>query len=151
MGDASEHFSYHEFRCRCGACEWVPPSDLLVCNLETLRVLVGCPIYVNSACRCPDHNQAVGGATYSRHLTHHDGVLRRPDAADIVVPGLTLRRSFFLARTIDAFRNGGIGVYPWWPGLHLDVRSTKARWFQENAGDPMTAIPSSYYLSSRSL
>lgn len=37
-------------------------------SLEHIRSLLGSPIYVNSAIRCPALNRAVGGVERSRHL-----------------------------------------------------------------------------------
>ena len=146
MGDISQHFSSYEVRCRCGGCEFVMPSALGMRALEDLRGLLGVPVYLTSCGRCPVHNYEVGGAERSRHLTFWGPDPRAPDAFDIVVPAMGLKRLFYEARQVPAFSDGGIGVYPWWPGLHLDVRGTKARWFQETKGAETIKIPGSYYL-----
>jgi len=57
--------------------------------LEPLRTLWGCPIKVTSGFRCPEVNQAVGGATGSAHL---DG-----RAADLIPSGLALEKAYKMA------------------------------------------------------
>ena len=80
MGDMlSKNFSRSEFRCRCGA-EGI--SLALVEVLQKVRDAVG-PIRINSAYRCPDHNNEAGGSPKSSHLVglavdlHCDNSLKR--------------------------------------------------------------------------
>jgi len=88
--------------------------------LQELRDLAGAPVRVTSGYRCPDHNRAVGGAKQSRHLLGH--------AADIVIKGLSVAGMYELAERVDAFREGGIGVYPERGFIHVDIREGRARW-----------------------
>lgn len=89
----------------------------LVCALETLRLLCGGHIVrVNSGCRCPAHNRAVGGMRNSQHL--------RGTAADIRIDGVDPDVVASHAEAIDAF--GGIGRYDTF--THVDVRERRARW-----------------------
>jgi uncharacterized protein YcbK (DUF882 family) len=125
MGNLSPHFSAHEFRCKCGRCDYDRPTPALLDALEAFRARVGRPVVVSSGLRCPAHNKAVGGAADSKHVTGQ--------AADVRVPGLTLREAYDAAIAVDAFRNGGVGVYPD-PGerfLHLDVGPCR-RWGRMN-------------------
>ena len=72
LGTAGWHFSYSEFRCKCGGkqpgCKriWIARDQLL--RLHTYRNKVGRPVRVISGYRCPGHNAAVGGARNSQHL-----------------------------------------------------------------------------------
>jgi len=120
MGDLSRNFSRHEFECRC--CGRAEINQRLVDALQELRDLAGLPVRVISGYRCPEHNQAIGGATRSQHLLG--------TAADIVVRGMVPAGLCRLAEDIAAFHNGGIGVYPDKGFIHVDVRDGRARWGQ---------------------
>lgn len=74
LGTASEHFSYREFTCRCGgrytSCRRVLVDRALLIALERLRTRhYPNGMTILSGYRCPGHNQAIGGAPGSRHLT----------------------------------------------------------------------------------
>ena len=120
MGNLSKNFSRHEFECRC--CGRAEINPRLVDALQQLRDLAGQPVRIFSGYRCPEHNRAVGGATRSQHLLGN--------AADIVVRGLTPVEMYRLAEDVEAFRNGGIGLYPDKGFIHVDVRDARARWGQ---------------------
>ena len=64
MGDLTKNFSRSEFNCRCGA-EGI--SFALVEILQKVRDTFG-PIRINSAFRCPYHNNEAGGSPKSSHL-----------------------------------------------------------------------------------
>lgn len=69
MGDLSEHFSRAEFACK-DRCGYGQPHPRLVTALERLRREVGGkPLRIASGLRCPPHNEAVGGASRSRHCS----------------------------------------------------------------------------------
>ena len=120
MGDLSRNFSKHEFTCRC--CGRIEINPRLVDALQELRDLAGLPVRVTSGYRCPEHNRGIGGATRSQHLLG--------TAADIVVRGMTPAEMYRLAEDIEAFHNGGIGVYPDKGFIHVNVRDRRARWGQ---------------------
>ena len=67
----SAHFSYVEFRCKCGgkyaSCARIWEGRGHVRRLEAYRALVGA-VRIISGCRCVGHNRAVGGASNSQHL-----------------------------------------------------------------------------------
>ena len=115
----SPHFSDAELACHCG-CGVNACKPELVFALEALRSLVGIPIRVDDAYRCPAHNAAVGGVKDSEHL---EGI-----AADIRIPGMSPDQMYAAARCIPAFANGGIGVSQHQGYIHVDTRGAKARW-----------------------
>lgn len=116
--DTVKYFGRHEFACKCGKCGGYPvePKEAFVRKLDAFRERVGEPVYVNSGIRCPEHNEAVGGATNSRHLYG--------DAADIRCDGKTPEQLYAIADEI--FHDGGVGLYDW--GVHVDARGHRARW-----------------------
>jgi hypothetical protein len=69
---ASAHFSFVEFRCKCGgrysSCAriWITRATIL--RAERYRRVLGHGVPIVSGCRCPGHNAAVHGAEQSRHL-----------------------------------------------------------------------------------
>lgn len=60
-------FKEYEFRCKCG-CEFNCISHKLVEKLNKARFIADVPFVINSACRCRNHNVAVGGSVTSSHL-----------------------------------------------------------------------------------
>ena len=113
-----QYFGRHEFACKCGKCGGYPvePKEAFIRKLDAFRERVGEPVYVNSGIRCAAHNAAVDGAKDSRHLYG--------DAADIRCNGKTPEVLYAIADEI--FSDGGVGLYDW--GVHVDARTTKARW-----------------------
>lgn len=81
--------------------------------LEAIRAWSGKPVAIVSGYRCPVHNRAVKGATYSQHMLG--------SAADIRVPGLTLDRAYYLG-AVGVGTKDGLAV-------HVDVRDgARAAW-----------------------
>lgn len=120
----TEHFYLSEFQSKDLAAfpEEVKQNLLVLAeNLEVLRTHLGQPIIITSGYRSPDHNEKIGGASESMHLTGK--------AADIKVAGMSAR---MLHGQIDMLikhgkmKEGGLGLYSTW--VHYDVRGTKARW-----------------------
>ena len=122
----TENFSKSEFDCKCG-CE-MPDHVLenvqnLAEQLQVIRTLVGQPININSAYRCPKHNAkpSVGGSKTSQHI--------HGKASDIVVKDMNPDDVVHLVeQLIDAgeVNIGAIGRYNTF--THLDTRKNKARW-----------------------
>lgn len=116
----SEHFDEREFLCRCGCGGGQGKIHRhLVLGLQMLREIVGRPVVLTCAYRCPKHNAAVGGVPNSYHV---QGM-----AADIYVTGLTPYELAGQAARVPLFFQGGIGIYPKRGFVHLDV-GTKRRW-----------------------
>jgi uncharacterized protein YcbK (DUF882 family) len=122
MGDITANFSRNEFACKgTGCCGGSAPINKdLVKALQNLRDLAGVPLAVSSGFRCLTHNRNVGGASKSFHTSG--------DAADVLIPeGFTIGKIEELARRVQIFKMGGIGLYSGW--IHLDVRTNgPARW-----------------------
>jgi uncharacterized protein YcbK (DUF882 family) len=88
--------------------------------LEPLRSRFG-PVTIISGYRTPGHNRQVGGARRSRHL--YDTYPRTP-GVDLECARLTPEDWYaFLNHRLS---RGGLGVYR--SHVHLDLRTTKARW-----------------------
>ena len=131
MGATGPHFSDNELACRhCGVngCQ-----KGLVDALEAFRALVGKPVMVDSAYRCPQHNAQVGGAGKSEHV---EGL-----AADIRVEGMTAAELEAVARRIPAIR--GIGRADHQDYVHVDVRPTRtvASWCYSAGGQWCSYYP----------
>lgn len=114
MGDLSKYFDRHEFACSCG-CGFDTVDHELIILLEAIREQFDRPITINSGCRCPDHNAAVGGSENSQHLYGR--------AADIVVKDTPAVIVAEAAKMLDA---PGLGEYENF--THVDSRVGFARW-----------------------
>lgn len=116
MQSISTHFNREEFACQCG-CGFDTVDAVLLDVLEIIRSHYGCPVRITSGCRCEAHNKAIGGSSGSQHT--------KGKAADIQV-------SCVQPHELVVFLNKyypdklGVGEYKSW--VHIDSRSTKARW-----------------------
>lgn len=115
----SEHFDSTEFACKCGCGgmnNGAGVAPRLVHVLEDMRAILGVPLELSCAYRCPSHNAEVGGVWNSQHVYGN--------AADVQKPaGVSLQRLYDAAEAAGA---DGIGIYDW--GVHVDVRGYAARW-----------------------
>tara|TARA_R110000772_G_scaffold129472_2_gene237589 strand:- start:1266 stop:1616 length:351 start_codon:yes stop_codon:yes gene_type:complete len=116
MGDLSKNFSRSEFECRCG-CGFDDVSLELVELLQEIRDEIKEPISINSACRCKDWNEQVGGAKRSQHLLG--------TAADIVVRACT---PDYVYQYLDNKYPDTFGLGRYKSFVHVDVRERRARW-----------------------
>jgi len=119
------NFRPHEFYCKCSRCSGKPPDPSatrhLAWVLQQIRDLVNVPIKINSAYRCPAHNERVGGAPESKHKL---GI-----AADLNPIGLSsdeLHDAIEDLVTSKRIPEGGVGLYDSF--VHYDIRPHKARW-----------------------
>lgn len=82
LPDLSAHFAAAEFRCTCGGkfkdCRRIRVRRELIESLEKYRTLVGGPVEIASAYRCPGRNREVGGVGDSQHLYGAAADLKRP-------------------------------------------------------------------------
>lgn len=117
MGNISQNFNRHEFRCKdlCGL-DSIDHQTLQL--LELIRAKFGRPVKVHSGHRCAVYNRRVGGAKDSQHLWGR--------AADISINGISPKQ-------IYDFINGeyphefGFGLYLNF--VHIDTRTRgPARW-----------------------
>ncbi|MCK7229176.1 D-Ala-D-Ala carboxypeptidase family metallohydrolase [Enterobacter asburiae] len=116
MGDLSEHFSRHEFACRCG-CGFDDISSDLIAVLETARDWFAAPIHINCGCRCAAHNARVGGVPDSQH--------QKGTAADITLSGVTPAA---LYSWFDSHYPQMLGLGKYRTFVHVDVRHQRTRW-----------------------
>lgn len=91
----------------------------LIKALQELRDMVG---GINIVCgfRCNKYNEYKEQSEHSQHCLG--------TAADIRVSGLSPRELAEQCQKVEAFANGGIGVYPKDNFVHVDVREHRARW-----------------------
>lgn len=77
MGDLTKNLSRHEFACKCGCgfdtvdyklAEILQKTADHFLNRKLDMNISGISITINSGCRCPSHNKAVGGSENSRHM-----------------------------------------------------------------------------------
>ncbi len=116
----SRNFSGREFACKgLGCCGGVAPMNpRLVEALQELRDILGEPLFISSGFRCFSHNSKIGSTDGSQHP--------RGTAADVWCHGKTPRKIAAEAENIEAFRQGGLGIYNTF--VHLDVREGRVRW-----------------------
>lgn len=95
----SRHFSKNELRCKCG-CDFPGMDGNFIIRLEHIRGLMGSPLYLSSAYRCPAHNQKVShSGPKGPHTTGR--------AVDIKIGGIDAHR---LLKFAFAAQFTGIGV-----------------------------------------
>jgi Peptidase M15 len=118
MGDASKNFNYDEFGCKCDCCIYITGKhiDHRVIELaQKIREELSRPLQVNSACRCLNHNDKVGGSLNSKHLPTNGFV-----AVDLgIMIGFERSKAIKIALDMGA----SVGVNPKF--LHFDFRNGK--------------------------
>ena len=114
MGDLTKNFSRAEFSCKCG-CGFDTIDFQILEELQQIRDRYGSPITINSACRCKEHNESIGGSERSQHL--------KGRAVDFTIKGVNPEKVY---NSIDYYWKGGLGRYSTF--THIDSRSVKARW-----------------------
>ena len=125
MGNLSKNFSRHEFACKCG-CGFDTVDTVLIDVLQDIADHFKASVTVNSGCRCVEHNETIqhmadiNYVPYSSRSVHMTG-----KAADIVIAGIP---AIEVCKYLDYKypHQFGLGLYSSW--VHIDVRSTPARW-----------------------
>ena len=116
MGTLSPHFNREEFQCQCG-CGFNTVDYELINVLEDLREHFKCSVHINSGCRCPAHNEAVGGEDASKHMF---GI-----AADVVVNNVSEHK---VADYLEYMYPTKYGIGRYKGRTHIDIRKEPARW-----------------------
>ena len=121
----SEHLTWDEIRCKCGQGGSAISCDGGMLRCETVELFErirrrccdhmghDCQLVVNSAVRCLEHNQRVGGSTDSQHLKGKAIDLRCPKEISLPV---------FWSICEEEVGLGGFGAYSW--GAHVDTAYT---------------------------
>ena len=112
----SNNFTSEEFTYKCG-CGFDRINMELVYVLQRLRDHFDKAVDVDSGCRCKAWNVKVGGVDTSQHLLG--------TAADIVIKGVTPK---VIYDTLNGWYPKGYGLGLYSSFVHIDVRTTKARW-----------------------
>jgi uncharacterized protein YcbK (DUF882 family) len=111
-------------RCKDGTpvpAEFEANAHEVLRRLQILRDFFDAPIRIRSGYRTQKHNDEVGGASQSQHLT--------ASAADFVVNGYSaaqVREVIEGLIRIGVLPDGGVGAYLTF--THLDIRGERARW-----------------------
>ena len=110
------HFKASEFRCGCGCgLGYDQMQDDILELLDACREQAGIPFVITSSIRCVAHNEAVGGADRSAHLTGH--------AVDISAKTGAQRRAILKAAlALDAPRIGVAKDF-----IHIDTAPNLVR------------------------
>lgn len=114
----SPNFNSTEFDCNCKnkTCTTTEIDPKLVEYLQKIRDYFGKPVTINSAYRCDEHNEKVGGANKSKH--------KYGQAADIKVSGV---KPLKVAQYAEFIGIKGIGQYSNF--VHIDTRENKFFWY----------------------
>ncbi len=127
------NISRPEIKCKCDKCDcdtidykiveiWQDVCDHFVHLHRGEKAILS----IGSGCRCVQHNRDVGGSPNSQHLYFRaiDGslIIKQTDGVYIEIPSIDIYNY------VDAkYPNSlGLGCYPTF--VHIDSRSTKARW-----------------------
>lgn len=122
MTRLSKNLTRSEFACKCG-CGYDTADSELVYIVQDVRDHFNAPVSINSGCRCPTYNAAIGGAVPSSTSRGSQHLYGR--AADITVKGFTPKEVVEYLK--DSYPDRyGIGEYETF--IHVDSRGEKARW-----------------------
>lgn len=113
----TEYFTDNELA--CNHCGMLRLAEGFREKLNSLREYVGHSMRINSACRCPEHNQLVGGKLDSFHLTSH---IWGCCAVDVNITGWDSKKRWaFIYAAMQ--RGWSIGVNFQKNFIHLDRRT----------------------------
>ena len=94
--DTVKYFTPGEFQCKCGCGCDIQVDPTLLRLAEEVRAHFDSPCTVSSGIRCQSHNQKVGGAAASRHLSGK--------AMDFCVKGKTATQTLAFVKNLPAVR-----------------------------------------------
>lgn len=112
----NRYFQREEFACLCG-CGFAAVDYELLELLSVIRTTLEEPVIINSACRCEEHNERVGGAKGSYH--------KKGMAADIRCNTATPERIYDLVTSLAPDDSWGAIKYQNF--VHVDVRDKAYR------------------------
>lgn len=111
------NFKYSEFKCKCKGkyCNGypVPFSYDLASNLQKIRTHFGKSLHINSAVRCEQHNEHVGGVKHSKHKLGW--------AADFYVSGVSYEDLYKFVKTLPYF-NYCYRIHKGGSTMHYDIK-----------------------------
>lgn len=111
----SKYFSRKEIACKCG-CGFDSMDSETLQVADAVREHLGVPVVCNSGCRCPEHNEKIGGAKLSQHV--------RARAMDLAVADTQAVYDWLCEQYPDKY---GFGLYKTF--VHIDTRTNgPARW-----------------------
>lgn len=117
MGDINRYFSYSEFACLCGRCDYASGRDIdsrIPEIMLEIRLALMRPVKISSGCRCDFHNTMVGGSRNSQHLPSNGF-----KACDFIVTNAIER---YTAIEIAMKHGASFGINQAF--VHIDVRAT---------------------------
>jgi hypothetical protein len=130
MIQLSEHFTLKEAICHdlndpskpCPFCLGIYIyNEKLLQALEQFRSIVNAPVEITSWIRCFEKEKRMKPTTVAPRSQHNLG-----KAVDVIVENMGARDLYKIAMEVEAFKNGGIGVYVQQDSkhdrIHLDVR-----------------------------
>jgi uncharacterized protein YcbK (DUF882 family) len=108
MGDITQNFSRWEFACKCG-CGLDKIDTRIVERLQVIRDIISVPIIITSGCRCPAHNEKVGGKPGSYHLANSKTGLC--EATDFTVKEEDWHKLYWIGIDLLTRWSGGFHYY----------------------------------------
>lgn len=116
MNQLTKDFTYAELKCPCGKCDGGSLDVGALTKLQALRDYCGFPLFVDSGCRCTEHNAAVGGKPGSYHL--------KGEAFDLKADTREKRLKIKEGANKVGFHGIGVGRN----FIHVDIRKNPASW-----------------------
>jgi len=115
-----KYFKDREFKCRCGKCGKgiEQMEEELLQRLEIARGFSGIPFVLNSAYRCEEHNDWVGGSPTSRHMLGQAVDIKTSTSGERFLVLSSLIRAGFTS----------IGIYEYF--IHADISKRNLIWKQ---------------------
>lgn len=101
----AKYFKPEEFACKCG-CGFDKMKPGFVDKLDYARQRAQVPFILNSAARCPQHNEDEGGKETSEHLANQDGYA---EGVDVSTTNSSVRWKVVTAAIAAGIRRIGIG------------------------------------------